>query len=110
MNSYTDTICLLPKSFPMKTTRSSLKDSLNSVFAAVVIPLEIIIAFLTYFYVLGNPENFQGGDPANHPLPGNYLGIANKGGLIEPDVLGLILIVVPFLIENARVVTPAAGN
>lgn len=94
----------------MKTTRSSLKDSLNSVFAAVVIPLEIIIAFLTYFYVLGNPENFQGGDPTNHPLPGNYLGIVYKGGLIVPILIGLLLIVVTFSIERALTISRAKGS
>ena len=94
----------------MKTTRSSLKDSLNSVFAAVVIPLEIIIAFLTYFYVLGNPDNFQGGDPAHHPLPGNYLGLVYKGGLIVPVLIGLLLIVVTFSIERALTISRAKGS
>jgi biopolymer transport protein ExbB len=94
----------------MKTTNSSLKDSLSSVFAAVVIPVEIIIAVLIYLFVLGNPENFQGNDPANHPLPGNYYGIVYKGGYIVPVLISLLLITITFSIERFITITRSKGK
>jgi biopolymer transport protein ExbB len=89
---------------------SSLIDNLKSVFAAVVIPLEIALAVLIYVYVLGNPENFQGGDPVNNPLPGNYQGIVYKGGFIVPLLIGLLLIVITFAIERALTILRANGR
>jgi biopolymer transport protein ExbB len=94
----------------MKTTNSSLKDSLSTVFAAVVIPIEIVVAFIIYWYVLGNPANFQGNDPMNHPLPGNYLGIVYKGGFIVPILIALLLIVITFSIERALTISRAKGK
>jgi len=95
---------------PSKSTSPSLGDSLKSGFAAVVIPLEIIIAVFIYIYVLGNPDNFQGGDNANHPLPGNYLGIVYKGGPIVPMLLSLLMMVLTFAIERLITISMAQGK
>lgn len=94
----------------MKTSNSSLTESLKSVFAAVVIPVEIVLAFIIYLYVLGNPANFQGNDPANHPLPGNYAGIIYKGGFIVPILIALLLIVITFGIERMLTIMRARGK
>ena len=53
-----------------------------SLFAAIVMPLSLMIAWLIYAYVLGDPGNFVGGDPEKEPLQGNYLGTIHKGGPI----------------------------
>jgi len=95
---------------PAKSTSPSLGDSLKSGFAAVVIPLEIVIAIVIYLYVLGDGSNFQGGDHANHPLPGNYLGIVYKGGPIVPMLLSLLLMVITFGIERFITITMAQGK
>lgn len=95
---------------PSKSTSPSLGDSLKSGFAAVVIPLEILIAIFIYLYVLGSPDNFQGGDNANHPLPGNYLGIVYKGGPIVPMLLSLLMMVITFGIERFITITMAQGK
>lgn len=84
--------------------------SVKSVFATIIIPLEIVIAVLIYMYVLGNPDNFQGGDPANHPLPDNYLGIVYKGGFIVPVLLALLLMVLTFAAERFFTITRAKGR
>ncbi|MEK6482198.1 MotA/TolQ/ExbB proton channel family protein [Catalinimonas sp. 4WD22] len=89
---------------------ANLLSSLKSVFAAIVIPLEIVIAVLIYVYVLGNPENFQGGDPANHPLPGNYLGVVYKGGFIVPILLSLLIMVLTFAVERFLTISRAKGK
>lgn len=89
---------------------SSLGDSLKSTFAAIVIPLEVVIAFLIYFYVLGNPANFEGGDPHNHPLPGNWLGIIYKGRVVVGILIALLMITLTFSIERLITITSATGR
>jgi biopolymer transport protein ExbB len=93
----------------MKTS-NSLTDSLKSIFAAVVIPIEILIAIVLYIFVLGNPANFQGNDPANHPLPGNYLGIVYKGGFIVPILMSLLMMVLTFGAERILTIRRAKGK
>jgi biopolymer transport protein ExbB len=95
---------------PSKSTSPSLGDSLKSGFAAVVIPLEIVIAILIYLYVLGSPDNFQGGDNNNHPLPGNYMGIIYKGGTIVPMLISLLMMVITFGIERFITIQMAQGK
>lgn len=90
---------------------NSLSDSLKSGFAAVVIPLELAIAYVIYFFVLGNPANFQGGDPHNHPLEGNFLGLIYKGGfLIVPILIALLMLVLTFAIERLLTIRRAKGR
>jgi hypothetical protein len=64
--------------------------ALREAFAAIVILVAITIGILVYVFVLGNPNNFEGGDPKNNPLPGNYLGVAYKGGILVPVGIGLL--------------------
>ncbi len=90
--------------------KNSLLDSLKSTFAAIVIPLEVLLSFVIYKLILGNPNNFQGGDPNNHPLPGNYLGIVYKGGIIVPLLISLLLMVLTFGIERLLIIAKAKGN
>ncbi|GHA67468.1 MotA/TolQ/ExbB proton channel family protein [Pontibacter akesuensis] len=82
----------------------------GSLFASIVIPVALIASVLIYMFVLGNPSNFQGGDPANHPLPGNYLGIVYKGGWVVPVLLALNLMVLIFAIERALTIGKAKGT
>ncbi len=93
----------------MKTS-NSLSDNLKSVFAAVVIPVEIVIAIIIYIFVLGNPANFQGNDSLNHPLPGNYLAIVYKGGYIVPVLISLLMMVLTFGIERLLTISRAKGK
>ncbi len=88
----------------------SLGESLRSTFTAIVIPLEIVIAVLIYLYVLGNPANFEGGDPSNHPLPGNWLGIIYKGRIVVAALIALLLILLTFAIERFVTISSATGR
>src|SRR5690606_10191627 len=88
----------------------SLGESLRSTFAAIVIPLEIVIAVLIYLYVLGNPANFEGGDPNNHPLPGNWLGIIYKGRIVVAILIALLMITLTFGIERLITISSATGR
>src|SRR5260221_13390099 len=95
---------------PQKSSSPSLGDSLQSGFAAVVIPLEIVVATLLYVYWLGNGDNFQGGDSNGHPLPGNYLAIIYKGGYIVPFLMSLLMMVITFAIERMLTIGMAQGK
>ena len=93
-----------------KSGSSSLGESLKSTFAAIVIPLELGIAVLIYLYVLGNPANFEGGDPNNHPLPGNWLGIIYKGRIVVAVLIALLMITFTFAIERFITISKATGR
>ncbi len=79
-------------------------------FAAVVIPVLFVVAVILFFYVMGNPQNFQGNDPANLPKPGNYLGTIYKGGIIVPILMTILLMVITFTIERFISLTRAKGK
>jgi biopolymer transport protein ExbB len=89
---------------------SSLGDTLKSTFAAIVIPLELVLAVLIYLFLLGSPGNFEGGDPNNHPLPGNYLGVVYKGGVVVAMLIALLMIVLTFSIERLITISSATGK
>ena len=97
----------------MAKNSSSLGDSLKSTFAAIVIPLEIVIAFLIYFYVLGDPQNFQNGDPSGHPVSEgwrSYLGLIYKGKLVVALLIALLFMTITFGIERLITISGATGR
>lgn len=61
-------------------------------------------------FILGNPANFEGGNPENHPLPGNYLGVVYKGGIIVPMLISLNLMILVFAIERFLTISKARGS
>lgn len=82
----------------------------SGMFATLAIPLCLLVGILVYSFVMGNPSNFEGGDPSKHPLPGNYLGIIHKGGFIVPILMGSLLIVIVFCIERFLTISKASGS
>lgn len=79
-------------------------------FAGIVIPVLIAVAILLFIFVMGNPENFQGNNPANLPKPGNYLGVIYKGGIIVPLLMSILMMVITFSIERYITITRAKGK
>jgi biopolymer transport protein ExbB len=94
----------------MAKNSSSLGDSLKSTFAAIVIPLEIVLAFLIYFFVLGDPSHFENGDPSGHPLNGDWMGVVYKGRVVVAVLIALLMLVVTFGIERLITITSATGR
>ena len=72
---------------------------MSSLFVAIVIPLALLVAILFYNFVLGDPANFEGGDPIKgHPVetePGHTFGIIHKGGFIVPILITVNLLARP---------------
>lgn len=89
---------------------ASSKGKINFPFAAIVIPVELAVCFLIYFFVLGDGSHFEGGDNTKHPLPGDYFGIVYKGGLIVPFLMCLVLLVITFTIERFITIIKASGK
>lgn len=88
----------------------SLGSVLRSMFATSTILIALVIAFLIFKFVMGNPINFEGGNPAGQPMPGNYLGMIYKGGYIVPILITLILVLLTFSIERAVTIRRARGK
>lgn len=79
-------------------------------FNLLVIAIELGIAFAIYALVFGDPANFEGGNPENHPLKGNMLGIIHKGGIIVPFLMTCFMIVLTFSIERFITIKRASGK
>ncbi len=94
----------------MSKNGQSLKDALRSAFASSAILIAFVVSLLVYFYVMGNPINFQGGNPKGHPMPGNYLAMIYKGGMIVPLLMTCLLVVVIISIERFVTITRAKGK
>jgi biopolymer transport protein ExbB len=88
----------------------ALKEIFNSVFNVLVIIICVVLGWMIYTYIMGNPINFEGGNPKGHPVQGNYLGIIYKGGFIVPILMAIILILVTFVLERFISLSRASGK
>ncbi len=95
-----------------KTNSPAKQESGNSgnLFASLAIVICFIVGYLVWQFVMGNPNNFQGGDPANQPVPGNYAGMIYHAGVIVPVLLGLFMMVFVFTVERFIVIGKASGT
>lgn len=94
----------------MSKNGQSLKEALQSAFAAGVIIIAFVIAVLIYKFVLGNPVNFEGMNPKGSPLAGNYMGMVYKGGFIVPLLITIIIVLLTFVIERWLTLRKARGT
>lgn len=78
--------------------------------AGLVIICCFVLAICIYHFVLGNPSNFMNNDPNNHPLPGTFLGVIYKGGIIVPIIQTLLLTVLALSIERYFAIRSAFGK
>lgn len=78
--------------------------------SGLVIAACFVLALLIFNFVLGNPDNFMNGDPKNHPVDGNLLGLMYKGGFIVPILLTLFLTVISLSIERFFAIKSAQGS
>ena len=95
----------------MATERKESKA--KSAFASFAIPVLVVVGICIYIFVLGNPSNFEGNDPKNHPVPegiGHVLGLIYKGGFIVPILLSLVLMSITFSIERFLTINKAQGK
>jgi len=75
----------------------------------------IIIGFIIWRFILGNPSNFTAPDPKggfwpDHKGPKGGLYRMYEGGIIVPILIGAFLTVITFVIERLLTVTKASGT
>lgn len=81
---------------------------MRSLFPYIAIAACAVVAYIFFYYVAGNPDNFAGGDPEKgHP---HGLGIIYKGGFVIPIGLTLLFTMVTFTFERALTILKAAGS
>jgi len=88
----------------------TLKDALKSSFVLAVIVLCALAGYLIWSQIMGSPVNFEGGNNAGHPIPGNYLAIVYKGGFIVPLLIAINLILLTFIVERMISLSAASGK
>ena len=94
----------------MSKQGSSFKDALQNVFATSAILIAFIVSYILFVQIMGNPVNFEGGNPKGQPLEGNYLGIIYKGGYIVPILMTCVLVLIIFIFERIITLSRAKGK
>ncbi len=94
----------------MSKQGSSFKEALQNIFAVSAILIAFVVSYLLFVNVMGNPVNFEGGNPKGHALQGNYLGIVYKGGFIVPILMTCVLTLIIFIFERAITLSRAKGK
>lgn len=89
---------------------SNLKQALTNTTGILVIAFSLVVAYLIYHQILGDPSNFIDGDPSNEPLEGNYLGTIHKGGPIIILQIAFMIILLSYTIERAFSLFMARGK
>lgn len=94
----------------MKTQTASKAGWASNLFASLTILICLGVGYGVWHFIMGNPDNFEGGDPHNMPLAGNMLGMIYKGGFIVPVLLGLLLTGIVVSLERWFVLARSKGK
>lgn len=94
----------------VKTEKAAQSGSFSRLFASILIPVALVIGILVFNFILGSPTNFVDNNPDGHPLPGNYLGMMYKGGLMVPVLMASMIIVIAVIIERYVSLRVASGK
>lgn len=94
----------------VKSEKAASSGSFSRLFASILIPVALIIGVVVYKFILGSTSNFVDGNPEGHPLPGNYLGMMYKGGLMVPVLMACMIIVISVIIERIISLGVASGK
>ncbi|KAA0210171.1 MAG: MotA/TolQ/ExbB proton channel family protein [Ignavibacteriaceae bacterium] len=79
----------------------------QSMFATVLIIVALVVSSLIYFFVFGNPANF---DPANPKQPINLVGTVYLGGPVVIALMTLSIMVITYTIERQLTLGKAKGR
>ncbi len=90
--------------------KGNSNDLLQNIFAPLAIILAYVVAKILFENLMGNPVNFQGGNPEGEPISGNYLGIVYKGGFIVPFLMTCVLVLLIFTFERIITLSRAKGK
>ncbi|MDH0674996.1 MotA/TolQ/ExbB proton channel family protein [Empedobacter sp. GD03861] len=82
------------------------KGGINPVITIVILYL---IAAAIFYFIFGNPNNFENGD-VDKGHPHNFLGIIRKGGHIIPFLMSFFFMVIVFSIDRVIALNKAKGT
>lgn len=90
--------------------KSAAKQSTGSgLNPAFTIPVLLVIAILTYMFILGDSSHFL--DAEKHkPKPGDFFGLIHSGGVVVPILMTCFLCVLVFSIERYFTINKASGT
>lgn len=83
---------------------------MKNLFNVIVITLAFVVAYGVYFFIMGNPNNFNDPEIKHEPKPGNVLGTIYTGGPLVGLLLALILISITFVFERLFSINKASGK
>ena len=97
----------------MATTTKAAAPAKNSGFqgvkaAWIILVICAIAGYSVWYFVMGNPDNFVGGDRSGHPA--NLLGTVYKGGFVVGLILTLLFTVICLGIERFFAIKSASGK
>ena len=76
--------------------------------AWIILVICAIAGYSVWYFVMGNPDNFVGGDRTGHPA--NLLGTVYKGGFVVGLILTLLFTVICLGIERFFAIKTASGK
>ena len=76
--------------------------------AWIILVICCALAYAFYFWVLGDPSHFQGGDKNGHPA--DLMGTVYKGGFVVGLILTLLLTVIVLGVERFFAIKSASGK
>ena len=76
--------------------------------AWIILVICCILAYCFYFFVLGDPSHFVGGDRSGHPA--DLMGTVYKGGFVVGLIITLLLTVVVLGVERFFAIKSASGK
>ena len=76
--------------------------------AWIILVICAIAGYSVWYFVMGNPDNFVGGDRSGHPA--NLLGTVYKGGFVVGLILTLLFTVICLGIERYFAIKTASGK
>ena len=99
-----------------KTVKAPVKAKKSSNMISWIAPfLCIILGYVIWRYVIGNPANFTEPDPAggfwpSHHGPKDAFSRMYEGGIIVPVLIACLLICITFIIERLLTISKATGR
>ena len=95
------------------TTKAAAPAKKNSGFggikaAWIILVICALAGYGVWYFVMGNPDNFVGGDRSGHPA--NLLGTVYKGGFVVGLILTLLFTVICLGIERFFAIKTASGK
>ena len=92
-----------------KAAAPAKKSGFQGVKAAwIILVICAIAGYSVWYFVMGNPDNFVGGDRSGHPA--NLLGTVYKGGFVVGLILTLLFTVICLGIERFFAIKTASGK